>query len=569
MSAAKRQYASLHALFRDVNGNEDRKEKKTTKTKKKKKEQSKSNDQDPIVALYVYGRDFPGEKEIRIHKDQLGKVGISIDTELSASIKYVVASKYCPQEKLVAWLSNGGFEYSKFKVKTVHWFNCMCAQRDFPGDDTLGDFDWEEERAKIVIEQQASMSSVEYEDNDWRLRIPKAYRKTCEKFETVGEILGLTPVKEDAKSQLMCQKSGTLDPPTNVNKQITDILDFLAGYYKVVNETWRAVGYKKASNILKGLQFEVTHPNEVKDIRGIGSKMLLIIGEILKTGKSKLKDSLENSSLRKALESLCQVHGIGPGLGSQLYARGICTIKDLRESDMSRLPSVVKCSLPYVEDLQNRIPRSEVEEIGAYVQNVAKQVWSNKNVSIQVCGSYRRGKETSGDVDFLICTPGLDGCPRLLELLEALHKRGFLVQDLVDTRSKAKAKHTDIGNGQVAGKQSYMGICKLEGKAFHRRIDIKVYPAKNFGFAMLYFTGSDHFNRSMRYYAKVSGYSMDDTGLYKALRHGKDKVAKATESLIQCQTEKQVFDALGLEYRGPTDRNCYEYVGRPPITNKF
>lgn len=41
--------------------------------------------------------------------------------------------------------------------------------------------------------------------------------------------------------------------------------------------------------------------------------------------------------------------------------------------------------------------------------------------------------------------------------------------------------------------------------ATHRRIDIKSYPATSYPFAILYFTGSDHFNRSMRLYSKQIG----------------------------------------------------------------
>jgi DNA polymerase/3'-5' exonuclease PolX len=44
-----------------------------------------------------------------------------------------------------------------------------------------------------------------------------------------------------------------------------------------------------------------------------------------------------------------------------------------------------------------------------------------------------------------------------------------------------------------------MGVCRVLEK--NRRIDIKVYPREQYGTAILYFTGSDYFNRSMRYLA--------------------------------------------------------------------
>lgn len=51
---------------------------------------------------------------------------------------------------------------------------------------------------------------------------------------------------------------------------------------------------------------------------------------------------------------------------------------------------------------------------------------------------------------------------------------------------------------------SYMGVCMLEGSR-HRRIDMKVYPAAEYAFALLYFTGSGYFNRSMRLFAEKKG----------------------------------------------------------------
>ena len=59
-----------------------------------------------------------------------------------------------------------------------------------------------------------------------------------------------------------------------------------------------------------------------------------------------------------------------------------------------------------------------------------------------------------------------------------------------------------------------MGICKLnKPNSLHRRIDMKIYPSDQYGFALLYFTGSDYFNRSMRFFARKKGYSLSDHAL--------------------------------------------------------
>ena len=64
-----------------------------------------------------------------------------------------------------------------------------------------------------------------------------------------------------------------------------------------------------------------------------------------------------------------------------------------------------------------------------------------------------------------------------------------------------------------------MGICRLldEGKDkyFHRRIDIKVYPSSQYGFAILYFTGPAQLNKNMRFLALEHGFSLSDAGIKK------------------------------------------------------
>jgi DNA polymerase lambda len=104
------------------------------------------------------------------------------------------------------------------------------------------------------------------------------------------------------------------------------------------------------------------------------------------------------------------------------------------------------------------------------------------------CGSYRRGKSSCGDIDVLISRRDKLPYDRfLVRLIELLEQGGLLKERL------------QISRAEKSGSMTYMGIAKIG--VTHRRIDIKVYPRDSFGFALLYFTGSDHFNRSMRLFA--------------------------------------------------------------------
>lgn len=157
-----------------------------------------------------------------------------------------------------------------------------------------------------------------------------------------------------------------------------------------------------------------------------------------------------------------------------------------------------------------------------------------------------KGKETCGDLDVLISRKdGEDNKPKnlMLNLIEELEKNGLLIENLQMPRLNSY------------GSESYMGIGRLKGGK-HRRIDLKYYPNHLYGYAILYFTGSDYFNRSMRLFARKKGYSLSDHGLYPVQRLSKStKVAAGLA--IMCYTEEQVFKALNLEYKPPNMRSVW------------
>ena len=68
---------------------------------------------------------------------------------------------------------------------------------------------------------------------------------------------------------------------------------------------------------------------------------------------------------------------------------------------------------------------------------------------------------------------------------------------------------------------SYMGVCQFEGLS-HHRIDIKYYHINEYAYALLYFTGSDMFNRSMRLYASKLGIQLNDHGAVAKRRNDTD-----------------------------------------------
>eukprot|EP00921_Rhytidocystis_pertsovi_P019568 GHVQ01031081.1.p1 GENE.GHVQ01031081.1~~GHVQ01031081.1.p1 ORF type:complete len:749 (+),score=102.88 GHVQ01031081.1:551-2797(+) len=127
--------------------------------------------------------------------------------------------------------------------------------------------------------------------------------------------------------------------------------------------------------------------------------------------------------------------------------------------------------------------------------------------------------------------------------------------DNVDEGEEAyKSEGRSAHAGSVS--RTYYGVCKLPGYPLHRRIDIKLYPKKWAPFATLYFTGSAHYNRSMRLWAKQMGYNLDDTGLYPCNRVNGQRIWMGDS--VHCETEEDIFKALDLEYRSPEQRDLID-----------
>ena len=137
----------------------------------------------------------------------------------------------------------------------------------------------------------------------------------------------------------------------------------------------------------------------------------------------------------------------------------------------------------------------------------------------------------------------------LEKLIDKLHTEGFLTHDLTFQKD---------GN-----QKKYLGVCKLLPTMFsttlnkHRRLDIIVVPPKEKATALMYFTGSAHFNRSMRLLATKMRMSLSEHALRtNVLRDGKGHKEKLNEgTVLDTPNEEAIFRHLGLTYRQPSERD--------------
>ncbi|XP_037660528.1 DNA polymerase lambda isoform X2 [Choloepus didactylus] len=315
-------------------------------------------------------------------------------------------------------------------------------------------------------------------------------------------------------------------------------LEVLAKAYSVQGDKWRALGYAKAINALKSFHKPVTSYQEACSIPGIGKRMAEKIVEILESGHLRKLDHISESV--PVLEVFSNIWGAGIKTAQMWYQQGFRSLEDIRSKAFLTTQQAI--GLKHYDNFLERMPREEAAEIEQMVRESAQAL--NPRLLCVACGSYRRGKATCGDMDVLVTHP--DGWSHqgiLSRLLDSLRQQGFLTDDLVSQEE----------NGQ---QQKYLGVCQLPGPGRrHRRLDIIVVPYSEFACALLYFTGSAHFNRSMRALAKTKGMSLSEHALSTAVVRDTHGLKVGPGQVLPTPTEKDVFRLLGLPYREPAERD--------------
>ncbi|EGR33773.1 DNA-directed polymerase lambda, putative, partial [Ichthyophthirius multifiliis] len=323
-------------------------------------------------------------------------------------------------------------------------------------------------------------------------------------------------------------------------------LEKLYQIYQQEKDLGRTIAYRRAISILQGHKQQIQSKEDIKKIKGIGDKIKLKIQEILQNGTCEKIQNLINDEKNISINILSKVWGIGTNTAHILYKKGIKTIEQLKQNQ-HLLNKNQKIGLKYYDELNKRMHREEATKIIQKVQEQIKILYPKQydKYNIIACGSYRREKETCGDVDILICRNDFEQYKHknlMITIIQQLHKCGLLTDDLALPKNSRQ------------GVENYMGVCQLSSDQLHRRIDIKYYPNFIYGFALIYFTGSDYFNRSMRLFARKKGFSLSDNGLFPVQRCP-NKVKVVSGETICCYTEKDVFDALHLKYQEPKMRN--------------
>lgn len=279
--------------------------------------------------------------------------------------------------------------------------------------------------------------------------------------------------------------------------------------------------YKKVINIINQLDYNITIDNldTLQNIKYIGNNTIKRIKDILQTN---IAEDINKNICEKQEEinKLLSIHGIGLVKATKLYDKTI-TFNNI-DKHLDELTHEQCIGVKYKNYINLKIPRKEIDK---YKTKITKLLTNYNNMLVfDICGSYRRGKLESGDIDLLISAD--DDNVNLDDLINYLSNKNLLIDHL------------------SYGKKKYMGLSKLTTKSIPRRIDIRVIPKISYYYALLYFTGSDKTNKYMREIAKKKNYKLSEYNLINN---------NINENYI-VNSEKEIFDLLDIKYIEPYNR---------------
>ncbi|KAF3385372.1 DNA polymerase lambda [Penicillium rolfsii] len=351
------------------------------------------------------------------------------------------------------------------------------------------------------------------------------------------------PVVESWARNFACmQKFEPDNKRDNPNNRTIEVLQQMLDYYTRTGDHWRTLAYRKGINSLRRQTKKITSKMEARSIPGIGERLAEKIEEIVLTDHLSRLDHTNETEADKIIQEFLGIYGCGLTQASKWVAQGYRSLSDLRER--APLTKNLRIGLERYHDFAQRIPRKEVEAHAAVVQKAIQVV--DKDMQVIIGGSYRRGALDSGDIDLLITKPDatLEQIRSLIldTVVPQLFHDGFLQVGL----------QTSHRNG---GGSKWQGASVMPGSAIWRRLDLLFVPGAEFGAAMLYFTGNDIFNRSMRLLARKRGMCLNQRGLFTdVLRHAQVKVNRGR--LVEGRDERRIFAALGVPWRPPEQRIC-------------
>lgn len=348
-------------------------------------------------------------------------------------------------------------------------------------------------------------------------------------------------VSHKLKSSKSKSNSMNSEQQNRLNENFMDLMKTLAYIMRKKKDFMRAKAYENAYDSIGRIKDDIVDPSTLRGVPNIGNAIFEKLTEYYKTGTLRIlemeKDLVEK---KKAIDAFTDVYGMGEKKAEEVVDKGILTLDELRQNT-DLLNDKQKIGLQYVDDIVQRIPRSEIDQYKALFDEIFASVSKDSIDKMEIVGSYRRGAAHSGDIDAIITSND----PSVYEgFVNRLLEKGVIKEVL--SRGKTKC----------------LVIAQLPNSSVARRVDFLYTSLVEYPFAVLYFTGSKEFNTSMREQALKMGYTLNEHGFSKMENRKKgDKLDRVFSS------EEEIFDFLNMVYKEPTARNTskIEYKVRTDI----
>jgi len=308
------------------------------------------------------------------------------------------------------------------------------------------------------------------------------------------------------------------------NEDIASVFDEIADLLEIEGDNpFRIRAYRNGARTLRELGRDIgtliTQGEDITRLAGIGKNLAAKIQEILDTNHCRALDKLRKQ-LPAELTELLKLPGLGPKRVHALYHElDIHTHEQLeraaRDGLIQHLPGFgAKTEARILEAIQAHADTSRRFKrvvAGRYAEPLIDYLKAAEGVEqVQLAGSYRRARETVGDLDLLVSARS---GRTVIEY--------FVAYDEVETvLSRGTTRATVI---------LHSGL----------QVDLRVVAQESYGAALYYFTGSRSHNIAVRRIAQRRGLKINEYGIFR----GKKRIAG--------KTEQDMFKAVGLPYIPP------------------
>ncbi len=308
------------------------------------------------------------------------------------------------------------------------------------------------------------------------------------------------------------------------NEDIAAIFDELANLLELKGDNpFKVRAYRNAARTIRSqgteLAERVSRGEDLTELPGIGKEIAAKIIEIVATGKSHTLQKLRQE-VPPSLEDLLQLPGLGPKRVKTLYeTRGIKSLDELANTAKSgRLrelpgfgPKTEQRILEALAANRNKEQRFLFSIAGQYAEPLRHWLQALAEVKrVVIAGSYRRGKETVGDLDILAIA---ENAPPVMQ--QFTH-----YEEIAEVVSSGSTRATVILRNGL-------------------QVDLRVVSASSFGAALHYFTGSRAHSIEIRRRGQQLGLKINEYGVFK------------NERRVAGLTEESVFESVGLPFIEP------------------